>query len=81
MIKKNYSKRLFAFVVSFFAQEGTVTLFLLWNRDVKRDSWKSFYGGVAVEQDSIHINLQNPASFANLKWPLLLSEERIIRRH
>ncbi|MCG9794108.1 hypothetical protein [Flavobacterium algicola] len=24
-------------------------------------------GGVAVEQDSIHINLENPASFANLK--------------
>lgn len=24
-------------------------------------------GGIAVEQDSIHINLQNPASFANLK--------------
>jgi hypothetical protein len=23
--------------------------------------------GIAVEQDSIHINLQNPASFANLK--------------
>jgi hypothetical protein len=24
--------------------------------------------GIAVEQDSIHINLQNPASFANLKF-------------
>jgi hypothetical protein len=23
--------------------------------------------GVAVEQDSIHMNLENPASFANLK--------------
>jgi hypothetical protein len=23
---------------------------------------------MAVEQDSIHINLQNPASFANLKF-------------
>jgi hypothetical protein len=32
---------------------------------------------VAVEQDSIHINLQNPASFANLKMTTLLSEERI----
>jgi hypothetical protein len=27
--------------------------------------------GVAVEQDSIHINLQNPASFANLKTTFL----------
>jgi hypothetical protein len=36
-----------------------------------KDSWKSFYGGVAVEQDSIHINLQNPASFANLKMTTL----------
>jgi hypothetical protein len=34
--------------------------------------------GVAVEQDSIHINLQNPASFANLKMTTLLSEERIM---
>jgi hypothetical protein len=36
--------------------------------------------GVAVEQDSIHINLQNPASFANLKMTTLLSEE-YKRRH
>jgi hypothetical protein len=28
--------------------------------------------GVAVEQDSIHMNIQNPASYANLKLTTLL---------
>ena len=25
-------------------------------------------GGISMAQDSTHINLQNPASYANLKW-------------
>jgi hypothetical protein len=28
--------------------------------------------GVAVEQDSIHMNIQNPASYANLKYNFTL---------
>jgi long-subunit fatty acid transport protein len=35
--------------------------------------------GVAVEQDSIHMNLENPASFANLKLTTFAIEEPIIR--
>jgi hypothetical protein len=60
---------LFAFVVSFFAQGYFIALFLLWNRDVrfKGTVENRSMAGIAVEQDSIHINLQNPASFANLK--------------
>jgi long-subunit fatty acid transport protein len=34
--------------------------------------------GIAVEQDSIHINLQNPASFANLKFTTFALEVLII---
>jgi long-subunit fatty acid transport protein len=38
--------------------------------------------GVAVEQDSIHMNLENPASFANLKlttfmWNLIIRQIKI----
>jgi hypothetical protein len=37
--------------------------------------------GVAVEQDSIHINLQNPTSFANLKMTTFALEELITLQH
>jgi hypothetical protein len=83
MIKKNYSACLFLSLVSF-AQEGTASPYSYYGiGDVrfKGTVENRSMGGVAVEQDSIHINLQNPASFANLKMTTFASEERIIRRH
>jgi hypothetical protein len=65
-----------------FAQEGTASYSYYGIGDVRfKGTVENRSMGVAVEQDSIHINLQNPASFANLKMTTLLSEERIIRRH
>jgi long-subunit fatty acid transport protein len=47
-----------------------IALFLLGIGDVrfKGTVENRSMAGIAVEQDSIHINLQNPASFANLKF-------------
>ena len=60
---------LFLSLVSF-AQEGTSSPYSFYGiGDIrfKGTVESRSMGGVAVEQDSIHINLENPASFANLK--------------
>jgi hypothetical protein len=54
-----------------FAQEGTSSPYSFYGiGDVrfKGTVESRSMAGLAVEQDSIHINLENPASFANLKW-------------
>jgi hypothetical protein len=68
---------LFAFVVSFFAQEGTSSPYSYYGIGIrfKGTVENRSMAGVAVEQDSIHINLQNPASFANLKMTTFALEE------
>lgn len=53
-----------------FAQEGTASPYSYYGiGDIrfKGTVESSSMAGVAVEQDSVHINLENPASFANLK--------------
>ena len=53
-----------------FAQEGTASPYSFYGiGDVrfKGTHETRAMGGIAVEQDSIHMNLQNPASFASLK--------------
>ena len=60
---------LFLSLVSF-AQEGTSSPYSFYGiGDIKFKGTVETrsMGGVAVEQDSIHINLENPASYANLK--------------
>jgi long-subunit fatty acid transport protein len=53
-----------------FAQEGTSSPYSYYGiGDVRFKTVENrSMAGIAVEQDSIHINLQNPASFANLKF-------------
>jgi hypothetical protein len=54
-----------------FAQEGTSSPYSFYGiGDIrfKGTVENRSMAGLAVEQDSIHINLQNPASFANLKY-------------
>jgi long-subunit fatty acid transport protein len=62
---------LFAFLsLVGFAQEGTSSPYSFYGiGDVrfKGTVENRSMAGVAVEQDSIHMNLENPASFANLK--------------
>ena len=53
-----------------FAQEGTASPYSFFGiGDVRYKGTTEIrsMGGVAVEQDSIHINLDNPAAYANLK--------------
>jgi hypothetical protein len=52
-----------------FAQEGTASPYSYYGIEMLdlKGQLKIVLWRVAVEQDSIHINLQNPASFANLK--------------
>jgi hypothetical protein len=45
---------------------------LLWNWDVGSTLENRSMAGVAVEQDSIHMNIQIQLSYANLKLQLLL---------
>jgi hypothetical protein len=64
MIKK-FSKRLFAFIISVFAQEGNFRI-LLWDWDkVQRNAENRRMAGV-LEQDSIHMKFIIH-SYANLK--------------
>ena len=59
---------LFSFVT--FAQEGTASpysFFGIGDVRFKGTTEMRSMGGIGVEQDSIHLNLDNPASFANLK--------------
>jgi len=70
MIKKSIIiAGLFLSLVSF-AQEGTSSPYSFYGiGDIrfKGTVESRSMGGVAVEQDSIHINLENPASYASLK--------------
>lgn len=70
MIKKIVTSLcLFLGLISF-AQEGSSSPYSFYGIGevrFKGTAEARAMGGVAVEQDSIHINLQNPASFANLK--------------
>ncbi|GIZ09112.1 hypothetical protein [Flavobacterium sp. UMI-01] len=53
-----------------FAQEGTSSPYSFYGVGEVRFKGTAevrAMGGIAVEQDSIHINLENPASFSNLK--------------
>jgi hypothetical protein len=59
---------LFSFVT--FAQEGTASpysFFGIGDVRFKGTTEMRSMGGIGLEQDSIHLNLDNPASFANLK--------------
>lgn len=71
MIKKNIiSACLFLSLVSF-AQEGTSSPYSFYGiGDVrfKGTLENRSMGGLSVEPDSIHINLANPAAYANLKY-------------
>ncbi|KFF07066.1 membrane protein [Flavobacterium reichenbachii] len=53
-----------------FAQEGTASPYSFYgigeNRFKGTIEYRSM-GGVAIEQDSIHLNIENPSSYANLK--------------
>ncbi len=70
MIKKIILSACLLLSLVSFAQEGTASPYSYYGiGDVRfRGTAESrSMGGVFVEQDSIHINLENPASFANLK--------------
>ncbi|MEZ7500023.1 hypothetical protein QO200_14890 [Flavobacterium sp. Arc3] len=71
MIKKILISACLLLSLVSFAQEGTSSPYSYYGiGDVrfKGTVESRSMAGVAVEQDSIHINLQNPASFANLKF-------------
>ncbi len=70
MIKKIITSVALLIGVASFAQEGTSSPYSFYGiGDVrfKGTVENNSMAGVAVEQDSIHMNLENPASFANLK--------------
>jgi long-subunit fatty acid transport protein len=70
MIKKIIISASLLMSLSSFAQEGTSSPYSFYGiGDVrfKGTAEMRSMGGIAVEQDSIHINLENPASFSNLK--------------
>ncbi|SHF95739.1 hypothetical protein SAMN05443549_101976 [Flavobacterium fluvii] len=71
MIKKIIiSACLFMTLVSF-SQEGTSSPYSFYGiGDIKFSGTleNRSMGGISIAQDSTHINLQNPASYANLKW-------------
>jgi hypothetical protein len=70
MIKKIIVSACLLLSLVSFAQEGTSSPYSYYGiGDIrfKGTVESRSMAGVAVEQDSIHINLQNPASFANLK--------------
>lgn len=71
MIKKILISSCLFFSVATFAQEGSASPYSFYGIGQIRFRGAHEYrsmAGVAVEQDSIHINLQNPASYANLKY-------------
>jgi hypothetical protein len=70
MIKKIIVSACLLLSLVSFAQEGTSSPYSYYGiGDIrfKGTVESRSMAGIAVEQDSIHINLQNPASFANLK--------------
>ena len=70
MIKKIIISACFLFSIVVVAQEGTSSPYSFYGiGDIrfKGAIENQSMGGVAIEQDSIHINLENPASFSNLK--------------
>ncbi|TDE45427.1 hypothetical protein E0I26_05595 [Flavobacterium rhamnosiphilum] len=71
MIKKIIISACLLLSLVSFAQEGTSSPYSFYGiGDVrfKGTLENRSMAGVAVEQDSIHMNLQNPASYASLKW-------------
>ncbi|MFV8373376.1 hypothetical protein [Flavobacterium sp. LB2P74] len=71
MIKKIIISACLLLSLVSFAQEGTSSPYSFYGiGDVrfKGTLENRSMAGVVVEQDSIHMNLQNPASYANLKW-------------
>ncbi len=70
MIKKIISSLFLLFSIVSFAQEGTSSPYSFYGiGDVRYKGTieSRSMGGIQVEQDSIHINLDNPASYSNLK--------------
>jgi hypothetical protein len=69
MIKKILVSACLLLSLVSFAQEGTSSLVLFMELGCigSKERLKIVLCGVAVEQDSIHMNIQNPASYANLK--------------
>lgn len=70
MIKKIIISVCFLFSIIVVAQEGTSSPYSFYGiGDIrfKGAIENQSMGGVAIEQDSIHMNLENPASFSNLK--------------
>ena len=70
MIKKIIVSACLLLSLVSFAQEGTASPYSFYGiGDVrfKGTHETRSMGGIAIEQDSIHMNLQNPASYASLK--------------
>ncbi|SHF87464.1 Long-chain fatty acid transport protein [Flavobacterium segetis] len=70
MIKKILVSACLLLSLVSFAQEGTASPYSFYGiGDVRFKGTHEMrsMGGIAIEQDSIHINLQNPAGFASLK--------------
>jgi long-subunit fatty acid transport protein len=70
MIKKLLISACLLFSLISFAQEGTSSPYSFYGiGDIrfKGTQESRSMAGVAVEQDSVHINLENPASYSNLK--------------
>lgn len=71
MIKKLVTSICLLFALISFAQEGTSSPYSFYGiGDVKFKGTveNRSMGGLSIIGDSIHVNLQNPASFANLKY-------------
>ena len=74
MIKKIILGGCLLFSLVSFAQEGTsspYSFFGIGDVRYKGTAEMRSMSGIGVEQDSIHLNLDNPASFANLKLTVL----------
>ncbi len=70
MIKKIILSGFLLFSIASFAQEGTASpysFFGIGDVRYKGTTEMRSMAGIGIEQDSIHINLDNPASYANLK--------------
>jgi long-subunit fatty acid transport protein len=74
MIKKLIIAACLLLSVVSFAQQGTLLLILIMVLVMlyKGTAEIRSMAGIAVEQDSIHLNIDNPASYSNLKQPLHL---------
>lgn len=71
MIKKIFLATFLLFSLITLAQQGTSSPYSFYGvGDVRYRGMleNRSMGGVAVEQDSIHINIDNPSSYANLKY-------------